>query len=245
MIDTLLHRRILSRWMRDADRATDMGLPRLRLLRGRARQLRAHLDRLLHAAEPRLQDAPPIRRPMGTDWAWRPPLWSAPIAQPELALADRSALDSVATVFHDCRLGEVGVRQVRNRRGDGIAPFGVQMDVFAFEGSFLSIVLDLPAESVRGLRLKHVIRLDAAVEIERPLRIFARLNVKHGPNTEQVVRELPLHQDEVSVEFDLAYTKMNEARAEKMWLDLIFENPQMNQVVMRDLTLIRRPRAEF
>lgn len=245
MIDTLLHRRILSRWMRDADKADVMGLPRLRLLRGRARHLRAQIDRLLLAAEPRLQNSPPIRRPMGTDWAWRPPLWSAQGVQPELALGDRAALDGVTTLFHDCPLAEVGVRQVRNPRARGAAPFGVQMDVFGFDGSFLSLVLDLPTEAVRGLKLKHVVGLDLTVEVERPLRIFARLNVKHGPNTEQVVRELPLHLDEVGVEFDLAYTKMNEARAEKMWLDLIFENPQMNQVVLRDLTLIRRPRADF
>jgi hypothetical protein len=29
-----------------------------------------------------------------------------------------------------------------------------------------------------------------------------------------------------------------------MWIDLIFENPQMNQVTIRDLTLSRRPRAD-
>jgi hypothetical protein len=47
------------------------------------------------------------------------------------------------------------------------------------------------------------------------------------------------------VEFDLAYTKLNEKRVEKMWLDLIFEGPQMNQVVLRDLTFSRRKRAEL
>jgi hypothetical protein len=46
------------------------------------------------------------------------------------------------------------------------------------------------------------------------------------------------------VEFDLAYTKLNEKRVDSMWLDLIFEGPQMNQVTLRDLTLSRRPRAD-
>ena len=81
--------------------------------------------------------------------------------------------------------------------------------------------------------------------MEKPLEIFARLNVKHGPNTEQVVREMPLNAAETAVEFDLAYTKVNEKRIEKLWIDLIFEGPEMNQITLRDLTVSRRPRAEL
>lgn len=244
MIDGLLHQRMLKRWMRDADHAEAMGVNRLRLLRKRGRTLRAQIDRLLLAAEPRLQEAPAIRRPLGTDWAWRPPLWSAPVAVPDLVMGSRAALDGLTTVFHDCRLCETGARQVRNLSAGG-APFGLQMDVFGFDGTFLSIALDLPPESVRGLKLKHLIVLRARIESERPLRVFARLNVRHGPNTEQLVCEIAPQLDESVAEFDLASTRVNEARAEKMWIDLIFEQPQMNQIVLRDLTLIRRPRAEF
>ncbi|WP_246032900.1 DUF6478 family protein [Falsirhodobacter xinxiangensis] len=245
MIDGLLHQRIMNRWTRDADHADAMGLPRLRLLRRRARTLRAQLDRLLMAAEPRLQEAPAIRRPLGTDWAWRPPLWTAPVSQPGLVRSSRAQLDGMTAVFHDCRLCETGARQVRNGRAADSAPFGLQMDIFAFEGSFLSVALDLPPESVRGLRRKHLIVLRARLEVERPLRIFARLNVRHGPNTEQLTCALPMGVDEAVAEFDLTSTKLNEARAEKMWVDLIFEQPQMNQIVLRDLTMVRRPRAEF
>ena len=49
----------------------------------------------------------------------------------------------------------------------------------------------------------------------------------------------------VRVEFDLAYTKLNEKRVDRMWLDLIFDNPGMNEVILRDLTFSRRPRAEL
>ncbi len=75
------------------------------------------------------------------------------------------------------------------------------------------------------------------------MEIFARLNIKHGPNTEQIVRELPLNEEQVKVEFDLAYSRLNEKRIEKIWLDLIFEAPEMNQVILRDLTFSRRRRA--
>jgi hypothetical protein len=87
--------------------------------------------------------------------------------------------------------------------------------------------------------------MEVIVEVEKPLEIFARLNVRHGPNTEQIVRELPLSDDKIMVEFDLAYTKLNEKRVEAMWIDLIFEGPEMNQVTLRDLTFSRNPRAEL
>ena len=72
-----------------------------------------------------------------------------------------------------------------------------------------------------------------------------RLNIQNGPNTEQMVREFPSGQRDVSAEFDLAYSKINEKRVEKAWIDLIFENPQMNQITLRDLTFSRRPRAQL
>jgi len=56
---------------------------------------------------------------------------------------------------------------------------------------------------------------------------------------------LPLNDRNLVVEFDLAYTKLNEKRVEKIWIDLIFENPEMSQVVLRDAYFSRRPRAEL
>jgi len=103
----------------------------------------------------------------------------------------------------------------------------------------------MPPEGTEGLRKRHLVRVDAIVELEKPLEIFARLNIQHGPNTEQIVRELPLNSGDIFVEFDLAYTNLNEKRVEKMWLDLIFEGPEMNQITLRDVTISRRPRAEL
>jgi len=212
--------------------------------------MRRHLDRLIHVAEGRLAlpviGSNAIPRPLGTDWAWRPALWRGPIPVPGYSsVASKTPICDGATIFHDCRRSELTVRQIRNRRETDLAPFGLRMDVFRFDGSFLSLVIDLPEEAARGLRLRHLIRMDAIVEMEKPLEIFARLNVKHGPNVEQVVRELPLSAEEVMVEFDLAYTKMNEKRVERIWIDLIFEGPEMNQVILRDVTFSRRPRADL
>lgn len=249
-IDRFWHRGALRRWARLADGAEEMDLEDLRRLRGRAWGMRRHLDRVLHVAEGRLAlpviGSNAIVRPMGTDWAWRPPLWRGQIAAPgQSSVPNRAVLTEGTTVFHDCRTSELTVRQIRNGRAEDLAPFGVRMDVFRFDGSYLALAIDLPESAVQGLKLRHLIRLTTIVELEKPLEIFARLNIKHGPNLEQVVRELPLTEDEVMVEFDLAYTKMNEKRVEKLWIDLIFEGPEMNQIILRDVTLTRRPRAEL
>jgi hypothetical protein len=250
MMDRVAHRRVLRRWRSLAEQAGRFDLEQLRNWRGQARAMRRELDRVIHQAEHRLAlpviGSNPIRRPLGTDWAWRPDLWKGPIPVPgQASVPGRSIVCDGTTVFHDCRRSELTYRQVRNSREADVAPFGFRMDVFRFDGSFLSLVLDVPEDGTRGLRLRHLVRLDVIVEMEKPLEIFARLNIKHGPNVEQIVRELPLAEEEVMVEFDLAYTKINEKRVERMWVDLIFEGPEMNQIILRDVTVSRRPRAEL
>lgn len=250
VLDRFVLRRALRRWRKAAASVEAQDIETLRSLRAVARQHRRQIDLILHVAEGRLAlpviGPNPIRRPPGSDWAWRPPLWRGPVPVPGFAAIDsRTALCDGATLFHDCRISEITTRQIRNSREQDLAPFGLRMDVFHFDGSFLSIVLDLPPEAVQGLRTRHLLRLETIVEMEKPLEIFARLNIKHGPNVEQVVRELPLNDPEVMVEFDLFYTRMNEKRVERAWIDLIFEGPQLNQIVLRDVTFSRRPRAEL
>jgi hypothetical protein len=250
LIERALNRRALRFWQETAEAAPSAHLEELRSMRSAARALRRKIDRVIHEADHRLAlpviGSSAIRKPLGTDWSWRPDLWKGPI--PILGMAcvqPRSEICAGANVFHDCRRSELTIRQIRNTRASDIAPFGVRMDVFRFDGSFLSLAVDLPEAGARGLKLRHLIRLDLIVEMEKPLEIFARLNIKHGPNVEQIVRELPLNEEEVAVEFDLAYAKINETRVEKLWVDLIFEGPEMNQIILRDLTVTRRPRAEL
>ena len=248
--DTAIYRRAINRW---AIAARDAGTAKISVLRRqstRARMLRAHLDELIHVADERLAlpviGSASFPKPHNADWAWRPALWRGSIAQRGISsVSNKAALGNEVTLFHDCPLAEMTLRQLRNQRQEDLAPYGLRLDVFNFEGSFLSLVLDMPQEAVQGLKRTHILQINSILEMEKPLELFARLNIKHGPNTEQIVRELPVGSDIVSAEFDLAYTEINEKRVEKAWIDLIFENPQMNQVTLRDLTLSRRPRAQI
>mgnify|MGYP006074808711 FL=1 len=250
LLERLLQRRVLANWARAARKAAGAELLVLRAQRYSARQLRQKLDELTYVADSRLAlpriGSNAFAKPGGTDWSWRPQLWRGPLASKGMSnVQSKTSFGDEVTIFHDCRISELTLRQLRNTREVDLAPFGLRMDVFRFDGSFLSLVLDLPPESCDGLKKRHLVRLDANIELEKPLEIFARLNIKHGPNTEQIVRELPLHQEEVMVEFDLAYSKLNEKRVERMWVDLIFEGPEMNQVTIRDITFCRHPRAEL
>jgi len=248
ILDRLLHHRALNYWRRNARQADHAPLSELRAQRNRASQLRTHLDRLIHVAEGRLA-LPQIGssffpKPHGTDWSWRPNLWRGPLSEPGMSSASsKSMLGDEVQVFHDCSYSELTLRQLRNTREQDLAPFGLRMDVFQFDGSFLSLVIELPPEAAEGMTRQHLLRVDTIIETEKPQEIFVRLNIKHGPNTEQLVRELPLDDSAALVEFDLAYSRLNEKRIEKIWLDLIFESPDMNQVILRDLTFSRHHRA--
>lgn len=249
-LDSRMYAQSVMRWARAARHAVTTDLSTLRRQRMRARQLKTHLDRLIHTAEERLAlpmiGSTSFPKPHNADWAWRPQLWRGPLPTPGLSsVQTKSMLGDEVTLFHDCALSELTLRQLRNLREKDLAPYGLRMDVFTFDGSFLSLVVDLPASAIDGLKRNHLLRMDVIVEMEQPLEIFARLNIQNGPNTEQIVRELPLQEENIKVEFDLAYSNLNEKRVEKAWIDIIFEGPEMNQVILRDLTFSRRPRASL
>lgn len=250
LIDEYRHKRQLRRWSGGGERAKKMPLSDLRELRRRSNQVRRRIDAINHVAVSRLTlpviGSNAIRKPPRTEWAYRPEAWAGPVYPSGVAaVKSKQKIGSEVTIFHDCNQTELSFRQVRNTNEDDFAPFGLRMDVFNFTGSFLSLALEMPREAVRGLRRSHLLRLDMIVESERPQEMFARLNLRHGPNTEQVVRELDMGARNIWVEFDLYYTQYDEARGDSMWIDLIFEGPSMNQVTIRDVTLIRRPRASI
>ena len=247
-VERLLYRRFLARLRTAVRKAPDADLSVLRAQRQRARQLRTPLQELSHIADSRLArpriGSTIFARPAGTDWSWRPQGWRAALPLRGLApAASKAMLGSELTLFHDCPASEISLRQDRNRRERDLAPFGVTLEVFGFQGTYLSLVVDLPQTACTGLRRHHLVRLSATVEAEAPVTMLARLNVKHGPNTDQNLQSLPLDGPDAFVEFDLAYGQINETRVERIWVDLIFENPMMNRITLHDLTFCRYPRA--
>ncbi|MDO6590902.1 hypothetical protein DS901_10905 [Loktanella sp. D2R18] len=250
VLGRLAQRVSLARWAKAARAANSTELTKLRALRQNARQLLAPLQELNQIAETRLArpriGSTTFARPVGTDWSWRPMVWRAALPKRGLAPAkNKDRLGHEIGIFHDCKQPEITLSQYRNSDSDDLAAYGVALEVFHFDGSFLSLVLDLPTSACDGLKKRHVLEIAAVIDREVPINIYARLNLKHGPNTEQSLLTLPAEHRESSVAFDLAYMQVNEARAEKIWIDLLFETPQMNKITIRDVTVCRYPRAEI
>jgi hypothetical protein len=236
--------------MQAAQDAPLTALPLLRRRRNQARALRHKLDEFVHVADSRLAKphvgSTVFSRPIGTDWSWRPALWRGPLADKGMAgVRTKTGFGGEIMVFHDCSISELMLRQMRNTSDKDLAPFGLRMEVFRFDGSFLSLVLDLPGDSCAGLKKRHILRVDTVIEVEKPLDIYFRLNIKHGPNTEQLVSKLPMDHHEAFVEFDLGYSSLNEKRVERIWVDMIFDGAEMNRMTVRDITFSRHPRAEL
>ncbi|MFK5998491.1 MAG: DUF6478 family protein [Rhodobacterales bacterium] len=242
------YRRSLKWWERQGRAAKTMGLAELRNLRTKARRLNNRTNQVNHIATSRLTlpviGSNAIRKRQGAEWAYRPEVWSGPVSPSGISSVEStSRIGQELALFHDCKTHEITLRQIRNNRESDLAPFGIQLDVFNFEGSFLSLAVEMPNQAVKGLRKEHIICLTLIIDSERPQEMFARLNLRHGPNIEKIVRELDLSSREIYVEFDLFYTKFNQVRAHSMWFDLIFESPSMNQITIRDVSIIRRLRA--
>ena len=72
----LIEKRTLRRWERAARRVDHVDPAEVKVLRTRARALSRRVDKVLHVAEGRLAlplaGQAAIRRPMHSDWAWRP-----------------------------------------------------------------------------------------------------------------------------------------------------------------------------
>ncbi len=244
LIGRIAHRRALARWTRVADAAADLELDEIRRQRGRASALRRLLERVIDQADRRLAVSVLPPAPLGADWIWRPQPWAAPLARSGVVVpATGSEICPGVTLHHDAPGAALTLRQIAARGAADPAPFALALDCLDFPGSFLSLALALPEAAQRGLRSRHLLRVTADLAMERPVEVFARLNLRHGPNHEQLVQQL--RPGRIEVEFDLSGTRMNERRVEAMWLDLIFESPAMNRFVLADLVLCRRPRAEL
>jgi hypothetical protein len=228
-----------------AEAARD-GAPLAPAERERAASLRDGIEAALRAdaarraAEAADLDPVPAFAPH-CDWRWRPALWSAP-ARPCAWDAARSpaALGEYVTLFHDCPLGEIAARQTRG----SAPPFALALDIYGFRGSYLSLAIDLPDSARAGLRRRHVIRADLRLRAERAAAVYARLNVQRGATPATIVRELPRAPEPCFVDFDLAFLRTDVSRAERLWIDLIFDAPAANGIVLEDLLLSRMPRAE-
>ncbi|GIT92716.1 hypothetical protein JANAI62_30470 [Jannaschia pagri] len=249
LLQALRSRRAVRRWQRAAGAGRAMTHGQLARIAPQARAVGAAANSLTEAADRRLlgpgigQDG--IERPPQCDWAWRAGPWAARMSPATLVgVQGGTPVGAGARLFHDCPLAEITVRQTSVTTAGVPAPFVLSLDALAFEGSFLSLAIDLPTEAVASLTRSHIVCVTTRMHMERRAEVFVRLNLSHGPNTDQMVSEVtPGSDGPVVSEFDLGFETFNPARLKAAWIDLIFDTPAMNRVVLEDVTVTRRPRA--
>lgn len=258
MVKHLLHILGLGRdgvdWARLADRQDRKPRPVDPELRDRAQILHRQLSRFIQASDPWMLRRGGVAQgdlPPGTDWHWRPCLLRGRISpQAVAAPANGQRLGEDAALWHDCAHRALILRQSVGSGSGGAegASHALQIEMMGFSGSFLSLALDLPGDALEGLGPDRILQLDTVMDAERPITIYARINLVQGPNTETMLRQLGHPVDGQGArrraEFDLAYAGLANRPVERAWLDLIFESPRMNAVRIRDCVLSRHPRAQ-
>ncbi|MDJ0993554.1 MAG: DUF6478 family protein [Dinoroseobacter sp.] len=184
----------------------------------------------------------------GEIWATRPKPWSqSALARHFVGSATGTEIAPSLTLYHDCPLAQLTLRQLIAAPSSP-APFILKVDVLHFEGSFLSLCLNLDDPETSDWHKDDVIRVSLQAEMETGLPIYARLNLKQGPNVLQQLAGFGFgdaSHGRHTVGFDLAYAGLSQNPVEAAWVDLILEKPSMNAVTLHDVTLSRSKRADL
>lgn len=174
----------------------------------------------------------------------RLPLWQLETDTPEMPeLADRDRVGDGAYLFHDSPSAKIGASQIPQDEG---APFALRLDLAGYEGSFLSLALDLPAQFSAEIQPTDVVRIAVDRSSVTPVTLYLRLNLQSGPNTEQILRSLPGEAGPGWIEFDLAYVpELADRSFDKLWVDVMFDSGADNRITLHDLTVAHRRRTEM
>lgn len=179
----------------------------------------------------RLRDGPAVVAQPGGGWRWRSAFW------------DRAGADRGAAALQV--LGP-GVKLCHDSRHPVPADWrpgrGLRLQTGAFDGSFLSLILDPPG-GCAGLGPHHLIAV--AFDLRGAAGpVHVRLNLRNGVNLERDICTLSGEGPQVA-EFDLFHMPMNPDLLGGMWLDLFLPAVAGAEVVIAEAVVSCRPRAAF
>lgn len=175
--------------------------------------------------------------PPKTQWAYQPEIWKTPsdfLMQGKVLSG--TELGALVSLHHDANGAEFSISRVDNTAA-------LKFTFTDFTGSFLSLAIALPEAGVRGLGKNDLLRIAISAN-NTPFQAYARLNLLHGPNTEQITRTIDIGGDSFT-EFDVCYTDFDPKRAKSVWIDVIINSPSNSVFTLENVTLLRRPRASL
>ncbi|GHA48023.1 hypothetical protein GCM10008927_11210 [Amylibacter ulvae] len=191
-----------------------------------------------------LTDQIALNAPSKTDWCKRPKTWSASQSRLPIANAEKTQkiCDSVI-LFHDCPLGNIQLEQTTSSQNETTANFALSIKVGKFEGSYLSLVVTLPNDAIIDLSPNHILQSNLLIDCDPSMDIYARLNLQSKSGTQQIIRTFDPTDLGHLVNFDLVGHITQVRVIDKSWIDVSFDNPENQTIVLHDLTCFRRRRA--
>ncbi len=174
--------------------------------------------------------------PPKTQWGYTPKLWEHNLDTGISGnILTGTELAPRVTLHHDGDDNDISINA-------GAAEGSMSFDIRKFPGSFLSVAFGFPEEDAKAVRRNNLIRIAVDSEAAEPFQAYARLNLRHGPNNEQIVRMLDIGHDGFA-EFDIFYTEFEPNRASDAWVDLIINEPEGKNFTINQVVILRRVRA--
>ena len=178
--------------------------------------------------------------PPKTQWGFTPSLQSG-ITQDGISgnILTGTALGPNVTLHHDGDGAQFSIQQTDDY-GTGLV-----FDFGDFTSDFFSLAFELPLEGVLALGRQDLLRFVLRTQANEPFEAYARLNLCHGPNTEQIVRMINIGAGESFAEFDIFYTEFEQKRATSVWIDLIINDSAHKRIILEEAIILRRARASL
>ena len=175
--------------------------------------------------------------PPKTQWGYTPALWEHSFDQETAGnVLTGSEIAPRVNLHHDADQTDIAIRS------NGVEG-GLSFAINKFNGSFLSFAFGFPPDDANAIRRHDLIRIALHSTADKPFKAYARLNLRHGPNNEQIVRMIDIGHGDSFAEFDIFYSEFEPNRSSDAWIDLIFNDPEGLEFTLTQAVILRRVRA--
>lgn len=176
--------------------------------------------------------------PPKTQWGYTPRLWSSSAHEISGNILTGTELAENVTLHHDGTGSNFTIKPP-------LENVGLDFEFDNFNGSFISIAFGFPETAAKSIGRHDLLRISMNSNADESFQAYARLNLRHGPNNEQIIRMIDIGDGESFAEFDIFYTEFEPSRASDAWIDLIVNEPGGRKFSLTDVVIIRRVRASL
>jgi hypothetical protein len=113
----------------------------------------------------------------------------------------------------------------------------IVLTVYQFDGGYTSLVHSLPRSQLARCRSGRVLRLRFDAFSTRPLTVFFRLNAATSEATQTRHEMVVIRDGERMIEFELEGLGLDLQALQSVWMDVIFSEPQMAEIMVKNFNL--------